>query len=231
MECKSCAVGCKFGYNPNKKPDAGFGLSHQPGTASVLRSMESSQYYAANNIALARRWSLEEADIKIDSYGSCHRNRDEAVEKVKTLKHYKFSLAFENSDEEDYVTEKYFQSLVAANIQDFAPSPSSFLHIRELEDANSVAKTMKYLAKNPDAYNQSVRFMMESILLRSSNLTLETLESAVLLKFKSLKHHVPIWKLQRPESIRGGDELKIYSVYPVGKTQGSFVYLQIRRGC
>ncbi|KAL7246876.1 hypothetical protein ACSBR2_001897 [Camellia fascicularis] len=357
QECKSCAVGCKFGYNPSKKPDAGFGLSHQPGTASVLRSMESSQYYAANNIALARRrgynivmttslssdvpvgyfsWAeydimaplqpktekalaaafisncgarnfrlqaleaLEEADIKIDSYGSCHRNRDEAVEKVKTLKHYKFSLAFENSNEEDYVTEKYFQSLVAGsvpvvvgapNIQDFAPSPSSFLHIRELEDADSVAKTMKYLAENPDAYNQSVRwkfegpsnsfkalidlaavhsscrlciylatmihekeeqspdfrkrpckctrgletvyhvyvrergrFMMESIFLRSANLTLETLHSAILLKFKSLKHHVPIWKPQRPESIRGGDELKIYRVYPVGKTQREALY-------
>lgn len=36
-----------------------------------------------------------------------------AVEKVETLKRYKFSLAFENSNEEDYVTEKFFQSLVA----------------------------------------------------------------------------------------------------------------------
>lgn len=36
-----------------------------------------------------------------------------AVKKVETLKRYKFSLAFENSDEEDYVTEKFFQSLVA----------------------------------------------------------------------------------------------------------------------
>lgn len=35
------------------------------------------------------------------------------MNKVDTLKRYKFSLAFENSDEEDYVTEKYFQSLVA----------------------------------------------------------------------------------------------------------------------
>jgi len=32
---------------------------------------------------------------------------------VEALKHYKFSLAFENSNEEDYVTEKFFQSLVA----------------------------------------------------------------------------------------------------------------------
>lgn len=35
------------------------------------------------------------------------------MEKVEALKRYKFSLAFENSNEEDYVTEKYFQSLVA----------------------------------------------------------------------------------------------------------------------
>ena len=32
---------------------------------------------------------------------------------MEALKHYKFSLAFENSNEEDYVTEKFFQSLVA----------------------------------------------------------------------------------------------------------------------
>ena len=36
-----------------------------------------------------------------------------SVDKVEALKHYKFSLAFENSNEEDYVTEKFFQSLVA----------------------------------------------------------------------------------------------------------------------
>lgn len=35
------------------------------------------------------------------------------VDKVEALKRYKFSLAFENSNEEDYATEKFFQSLVA----------------------------------------------------------------------------------------------------------------------
>lgn len=59
--------------------------------------------------------------------------------------------------------------------------------------------------------------------VRSSNLTLEALESAVLSKFKALKH-VPIWKPERPESIRGGNELKIYRVYPVGKTQREALY-------
>lgn len=54
-------------------------------------------------------------------------------------------------------------------------------------------------------------------------MTLEALESAVLSKFKALKH-VPIWKPERPESIRGGDELKIYRAYPVGKTQREALY-------
>ena len=45
----------------------------------------------------------------------------------------------------------------APNIQDFAPSSGSILHIRELNDAESVAKTMKYLAEHSDAYNQSLR--------------------------------------------------------------------------
>jgi len=46
------------------------------------------------------------------------------------------------------------------NIQDFAPSPGSILHItviRELGDIEPITKKMKYLAENTDAYNQSLR--------------------------------------------------------------------------
>ncbi|CAN4112209.1 unnamed protein product [Withania somnifera] len=353
---KSCSVGCKYGTDPNKKPDASFRQPRQAGIASVLQSMESAQYYAENNITLARRrgydvvmttslssdvpvgyfsWAeydimapvqpktgdalaaafisncgarnfrlqaleaLERANIRIDSYGSCHHNKDGRVDKVEALKRYKFSLAFENSNEEDYVTEKFFQSLVAGsipvvvgapNIQDFAPSPTSVLHIKELKDAESVAKTMKYLAENPIAYNESLRwkfegpsdafkalvdmaavhsacrlciflatrirereerspnfmkrpckctrgtetvyhvyvrergrFEMDSIFLRSSNLSLQAFESAVLTKFRSLKH-VPVWKEERPQILRGGDELKLYKVYPVGLTERQALY-------
>ncbi|XP_038997281.1 glycoprotein 3-alpha-L-fucosyltransferase A-like [Hibiscus syriacus] len=253
----------------------------------------------ARNFRLEALVGLEKANIKIDSYGSCHRNRNGNVDKVEALKRYKFSLAFENSNEEDYVTEKFFQSLVAGtipvvvgapNIEDFAPSPDSFLHIKELEDVPSVANRIKYLSKNPVAYNQSLRwkyegpsdsfkalvdmaavhsscrlcihlatiiqekeekssifkkrpckctrgsetvyhiyvrergrFKMDSIFLRSGNLTLEALEAAALTKFKSLKH-MPVWKPERPESIRGGDELKVYRIYPVGLTQRQALY-------
>ncbi|KAL6522574.1 Alpha-(1,3)-fucosyltransferase 11 [Orobanche minor] len=253
----------------------------------------------ARNFRLQALIALENANITIDSYGGCHRTRDGRVDKVKTLKRYKFSLAFENSNEEDYVTEKFFQSLVAGtvpvvigapNIQDFAPSPSSILHIREVKDVDSIANTMKYLAKNASAFNESLRwkyegpsdsfkalvdmaavhsscrlciflatkihdkdekspefkkrpckcmrgsrtiyhvyvrergrFQMESIFLRSDILTLEAFSSAIVVKFKSLKH-VPIWKNERPEIIRGGNELNAYKIYPVGSTQRQALY-------
>ncbi|XP_020683800.1 glycoprotein 3-alpha-L-fucosyltransferase A [Dendrobium catenatum] len=357
QDWSSCTVGCKFGFLTNKIPDAVFGLSSNPATATLHRSMESSQYYVENDIYHARRrgysiimttslssdvpvgyfsWAeydimapmqpktagglaaafisncgahnfrlqalemLEKLGIKIDSYGGCHRNRDGNVDKLETLKRYKFSLAFENSNEDDYVTEKFFQSLVAGaipvvvgapNIQDFAPSPNSILHIRELGDVTSVAETMKYLAENPTAYNKTLswkfdgpsdsfkalvdmaavhsscrlcvhiatsihekeeassarfqkrpckcsskmgtlyhlyvrergRFNMESIFLSSQHLTLEALEFAVLRKFKSL-NHLPIWKSERPESLRGGDELRVYRIYPVGLSQRQALY-------
>ncbi|CAN1278559.1 Putative fucosyltransferase-like protein [Linum perenne] len=367
-ERRACAVGCQFGYDSSRTPDAVFGTLNDPsGIVNVHRSMESAQYYPENDIATARRrgyrivmttslssdvpvgyfsWAeydimapveaktekalaaafisncgarnfrlqvldrLEKLKIPIDSYGACHRNRDGrgehteldclAVNKVEALKHYKFSLAFENSNEEDYVTEKFFQSLVAGtipvvvgapNIQDYSPGQGSILHIKSLEDIDTVAKTMNYLSENATAYNQALRwkvdgpsdsfkalvdmaavhsscrlcihlatmvrekeasssgfkkrpcrctrgpeiihhlyvrergrFKMESIFLGSGNLTTDALEQAVLKKFKSLKH-VPIWKGERPESIRGrDDDYKVYRVYPVGLTQREALY-------
>ncbi|CAH2053320.1 unnamed protein product [Thlaspi arvense] len=224
---KSCSVDCGIGTSFDKKPDAAFGLGDEPGTLSILRSMESAEYFQENDLAQARRtgydivmttslssdvpvgyfsWAeydimapvqpktekalaaafisnceaqnfrlqaleaLMEANVRIDSYGGCHRNRDGRVTKVEALKHYKFSLAFENTNEEDYVTEKFFQSLAAGsvpvvvgapNIQEFAPSPDSFLHIKQMGDVDAVAKKMKYLAENPIAYNQTLRWKHE----------------------------------------------------------------------
>ncbi|XP_047342282.1 putative fucosyltransferase-like protein [Impatiens glandulifera] len=255
---------------------------------------------AARNFRLQALEALEGTGMKIDSYGGCHRNRDGRVDKVETLKKYKFSLAFENSNEEDYVTEKFFQSLVAGsipvvvgapNIDEFSPCHGCILHIRQLSDVEPIAKTMNILANDPHAYNQSIRwkwegpsdsfkalvdmaavhsscrlcihlatmirekeektspkfskrpckctkgietmyhvyvrergrFAMESVFLRESNLSVKGLESAILSKFKSIKH-VPVWKEERPESIRGGNELKIYRIYPVGFTQRQALY-------
>ncbi|CAN6483887.1 unnamed protein product [Victoria cruziana] len=252
----------------------------------------------ARNFRLEALNMLGKSNISIDSYGGCHRNRDGNVDKVETLKKYKFSLAFENSNEEDYVTEKFFQSLVAGtipvvigapNIVDFSPALNSILHIRALDDVPSVAKTMQYLAENPRAYNESLRwkfegpsdsfkalvdmaavhsscrlciylataahdkeeqskpvflkrpckcermgetvyhlfvrergrFEMKSVFLSSSNLTLQALESAVFKKFKS-DNHIPTWKDERPEVLRGNFKQFLES-HPCAKLEVIFV--------
>lgn len=66
-------------------------------------------------------------------------------------------------------------------------------------------------------------FSFFTLVTRSRSLTLEALQSAVYKKFKSL-NHVPIWKEERPESIRGDNELRIYRIYPVGLTQRQALY-------
>lgn len=52
---------------------------------------------------------------------------------------------------------------------------------------------------------------------------MDALKSEVLAKFKSL-NHTPIWKNERPASVRGDNNLKIYRIYPVGITQREALY-------
>jgi hypothetical protein len=56
QDWNKCSVGCEFGFSASKTPDATFGIAPDPSVDSILRSMESSQYYSENNIDVARGW-------------------------------------------------------------------------------------------------------------------------------------------------------------------------------
>ncbi|CAM6085445.1 unnamed protein product [Calypogeia fissa] len=124
---------------------------------------------AAHNFRLEALEELRRFKVNVDSFGKCHRNK-EAKDKLETLRHYKFSLAFENSNEQDYVTEKFWQSLVAGsvpvvvgapNIEDFVPAPNSFLHIKSIDDVSRVANQIRYLESNSTAYNETLKWKYE----------------------------------------------------------------------
>ncbi|BBN09342.1 hypothetical protein MPTK1_4g19010 [Marchantia polymorpha subsp. ruderalis] len=122
----------------------------------------------AHNFRLEALEGLKAQGVRIDSYGQCLRTREgRGVNKLQTLRRYKFSLAFENSNEDDYVTEKFWQSLVAGsvpvvvgapNIDNFSPAPNALLHIKSLNDIPAVARQIKYLASNFTAYNETLRW-------------------------------------------------------------------------
>ncbi|CAI5496293.1 unnamed protein product [Closterium sp. Naga37s-1] len=101
--------------------------------------------------------------MEVHSYGRCLNNKPYETDKLPVLAQHFFSLAFENTCEADYVTEKYWQCLVAGsipvvigapNIADFAPSPNSYLEIKSLEDVPRVAQQMVMLAGNQTAYDE-----------------------------------------------------------------------------
>lgn len=87
--------------------------------------------------------------IPIDSYGKCYRNKEipahlqglswETI-KWEIMSQYKFVIAFENTDTEDYVTEKLFHAFYAKtipiymgapNVDEFLPSQKSIINVRD----------------------------------------------------------------------------------------------------
>ncbi|CAI5501777.1 unnamed protein product [Closterium sp. Naga37s-1] len=121
---------------------------------------------AANNFRLKAVEELQKF-FPVHSYGRCLNNRPYEHDKLAVIQRYKFSLAFENSCEPDYITEKFWQSLVAGsvpvvvgppNIADFVPDNTSYLHIASEEDIPRVARQMEAIAADKDAYNRMLEW-------------------------------------------------------------------------
>jgi hypothetical protein len=79
---------------------------------------------------------LMDAGVPVHSFGACLRNRQafdtprdaspsvRSAGKVKLMRRYKVCLAFENTNEIDYVTEKFWESLAAGCVPVVLGSPS-----------------------------------------------------------------------------------------------------------
>ncbi|CAI5475771.1 unnamed protein product [Closterium sp. Yama58-4] len=121
---------------------------------------------AANNFRLKAVEELQKF-FPVHSYGRCLNNRPYEHDKLAVIQRYKFTLAFENSCEPDYITEKFWQSLVAGsvpvivgppNIADFVPDNSSYLYIQSEEDISRVARQMQAIAADDEAYNNMLEW-------------------------------------------------------------------------
>jgi len=112
--------------------------------------------------------------LPVDSFGRCFRNREEPqvasevlgffdglIKKHEVAYGYKFLLAFENSIETDYVTEKIFDAWEAhavpvyrgaPNIADYAVGPHSFIEVDDAMTPSKLAALISYLDNNDTAY-------------------------------------------------------------------------------
>lgn len=115
----------------------------------------------ANSFRLEAISFFQKHNVTVHSYGRCLNNQPD-THKDDRLPHVKFSLAFENSEEVDYVTEKYFQALNfgavpvvigAPNILDYAPSENSIIHIENQSALPRVVAQMQALMADDHAYD------------------------------------------------------------------------------
>ena len=103
--------------------------------------------------------------MDVHSYGKLFRNRQLDRDlwrdtKLETMRTYKFTVAFENAIAKDYVTEKFYDPLVAGsvpiylgapNIEDFAPGDHCFINAAKWRP-EALAEYLIELAGNEPEY-------------------------------------------------------------------------------
>ncbi|CAL9218295.1 unnamed protein product [Arabidopsis halleri] len=153
-----CSVDCTFGDSSGKKPDAAFGLGHQPGTLSIIRSMESAQYYPENDIAQARRWTLHDSVLIRWKYEGPSDSFKALVDMAAVHSSCRLCI------------------FLATRVREQEEKGPNFKK-RPCKCTRGGSDTLYHVF-----VRERGRFEMESIFLRGKSLTQEALESAVLAK-------------------------------------------------
>jgi len=105
--------------------------------------------------------------LDVHSYGKVLRNRRiippdrNRPTKLDIIAGYKFDLSFENARAEDYVTEKFFDPLVAGsvpvylgapNVEEFAPGDRCFINTADFHSPRDLAEYLIHLDHDDSAY-------------------------------------------------------------------------------
>jgi len=114
--------------------------------------------------------------VNIDIFGNCANRFYKGTppdcprgnpECIKRLKRYKFYLAFENSFCEDYVSEKFTETILDGHTIPIVMGgadyksiglPNSFIDVNDFDTIEDLANYIKYLDENDDAYNKHFEY-------------------------------------------------------------------------
>jgi hypothetical protein len=140
-------------------------LSPKPESAAAVLFQSAAYDRSARNAFAFELMKL----IRVDSYGKFLNNRTldgpdlGRRTKINVISHYKFCLAFENSRSVDYVTEKFFDPLMAGtvpvyrgapNIGDFAPGDKCFINADDFSGPAELAEYLNYLDHDASAFEE-----------------------------------------------------------------------------
>ena len=141
-------------------------------TAPVEKTAEApAVYFDSNQWARSKRAEYVSElmqHVSVHSYGRSLRNRELAEDKgrptkLETIARYKFTIAIENSFCQDYVTEKFYDPLVAGsvpvyrgapNIQDFVPGDRCYIRIEDFKGPRQLAEYLAMLDRDDKEYGR-----------------------------------------------------------------------------
>ncbi|MCL4244889.1 MAG: alpha-1,3-fucosyltransferase [Candidatus Dadabacteria bacterium] len=106
--------------------------------------------------------------VEVHSYGKLFRNVPQPKGagrqfKLDTMARYKFTVAFENASDADYVTEKFYDPLIAGsvplylgapNIEEFSPGENCFINVSDFEGPESLSRFLLDLSRDPGRYSE-----------------------------------------------------------------------------
>jgi hypothetical protein len=133
--------------------------------------------------------------ISVDAWGNCGRNKGPELppeiakihgahsslshfrgnwvsSKKAMIKHYKFTVAIENSIEHDYITEKLWQPLVAGsiplyygapNVDDWLPCKDCIIDLRQFASPKAAADYIRSVSENVTLYAQFHQWRNEPV--------------------------------------------------------------------
>jgi hypothetical protein len=136
---------------------------HEKKAGKTVNAFISSSYDKSGRVAYLKKL-MEHIDAH--SYGKLFHNKTMKndtghLSKMDILAEYKFSLAFENAIAQDYVTEKFYDPLVAGsvpvylgapNINAFAPGDKCFVNVSEWESPETLAEYLLFVSNNESEY-------------------------------------------------------------------------------
>jgi hypothetical protein len=169
MKCFDLKMSYRLGSDiptPYVQSDFRKSLNHpcaEKKEGNIVNSFISSTYNKSGRIELLMElMSL----IDVHSYGKLFQNRKVAGDngrsfKLNTMATYKFSIAFENAVAKDYVTEKFYDPLMAGsvpvylgapNIEDFAPGDNCFINASDWASPKHLARYIMEVAEDEALY-------------------------------------------------------------------------------
>jgi hypothetical protein len=122
-----------------------------------------------NRVELAE--TLLNRQIPVDMYGTFWENNNinifgEIWNKLIPLESYEFSVAIENSRENNYITEKFYDCLLtdtipiycgAPNISDYF-DPRGYIELKEIENLDACVESIIGVLSNTNLYNEKIQY-------------------------------------------------------------------------